>query len=208
MIASLTGTVLEAGLSSAVVDVGGVGLLVHAPPGTLAELHVGRAATLFTVLVVREDSLTLYGFGDADSRAVFSQVQTVSGIGPKIALALLAVLTPDELRRAVLAGDLATLTSVPGIGAKGAQRLVLELKDRIGAPVGTSEAGAAAKSATPEALWRAEVSAALVGLGWSAKEAERTVNATADQFLAEGVADDEVQTAEALRRALRGLDRR
>ena len=208
MIASLSGTVLEAGLSSAVIEVGGVGLLVHAPPGTLADLHVGRAATLFTALVVREDSLTLYGFGDADSRAVFSQVQTVSGIGPKIALALLAVLTPDELRRAVLAGDLAALTSVPGIGAKGAQRLVLELKDRLGAPTGTSDSAAAVASGAAEAPWRAEVAAALVGLGWSAKEADRTVALTDDQFQAEGVADDDVRTAEALRRALRGLDRR
>lgn len=205
MIASLRGQVLAATLGSAVIEVGGVGLLVQAPPATLAELHVGRTATLHTVLVVREDSLTLFGFADPDARDLFAQVQTVSGIGPKIALAMLAVLSPDDLRRAVLQDDLATLTQVPGIGAKGAQRLALELKDKVGAPTGATATVAAAQA---EPRWQVEVTDALVALGWSPKDAARSAAAAAEQYAGEGVPDGDVQTADALRRALRGLDRR
>ena len=148
MIASVHGTVLAVRLDAAVVEVGGVGLLVQATPTTLAGLRVGSTARLATSLVVREDSLTLFGFADADEREVFEVVQTVSGVGPRLALAMLAVHTPDGLRRAVAAEDLAALQRVPGIGRKGAQRIVLELAyfsglsqseiaERLSEPLGT-----------------------------------------------------------------------
>ncbi|MGN8245486.1 Holliday junction branch migration protein RuvA [Cellulomonas soli] len=200
MIASVHGTVLAVRLDAAVVEVGGVGLLVQATPTTLAGLRVGSSARLATSLVVREDSLTLFGFADADEREVFEVVQTVSGVGPRLALAMLAVHTPDGLRRAVAAEDLAALQRVPGIGRKGAQRIVLELGDRLGAPHGTAAAGS---SGAPSLVDRREqVVEALVGLGWQARAAQDAV-ATVLADSEEPVADDEV--AGVLRAALRTL---
>ena len=171
MIASLRGRVLAVRLDAAVLEVGGVGLLVSATPATLAGLRTGQEGELATSLVVREDSLTLFGFADADERDVFETLQTVSGVGPRLALAMLAVHTPDGLRRAVQSEDLVALQRVPGIGRKGAQRIVLELADRLGAPAPT---GAEAVSAAPSDH-RAEVVDALVGLGWNLKAAEDAV---------------------------------
>ncbi|MDQ2757911.1 MAG: Holliday junction branch migration protein RuvA [Actinomycetota bacterium] len=178
MIASVRGLVARAGLDSVVVEVGGVGMLLHTTPATAASSRVGVEVTLATSLVVREDSLTLYGFADDDERAVFEAVQTVSGVGPRLALAMLAVHTPDTLRSAVAGGDVLTLTKVPGIGRKGAERLVLELRDRIGGVVG---AGARVGSGgrPPVAPWQDQVRDALVGLGWTGKQADDTVGAVA-----------------------------
>lgn len=196
MIASLTGTVTAVRLDSVVLDVGGVGMAVQATPATLAGLRVGATARLATTLVVREDSLTLFGFADDDERAVFETLQTVSGIGPRLALAMLAVHPPDGLRRAVATEDLAALQRVPGIGRKGAQRLVLELADRLGVP--TDVVGAAAPGRGP-ADRRPEVVEALVGLGWSARAAQDAIDAVApDPVDAAGVGD-------VLRAALRTL---
>jgi holliday junction DNA helicase RuvA len=181
MIASVRGSVLAVRLDAAVVEVGGVGMLVQATPATLAGLRPGQEARLATSLVVREDSLTLFGFADDDERDVFEIVQTVSGIGPRLALAMLAVHTPDGLRAAVAGQDLNALMRVPGIGRKGAQRIVLELTDRLGAPAaaggGSSPVPVAASSGR-----RDQVVEALVGLGWSAKQAGDAV----DAVLAEG----------------------
>lgn len=174
MIASVRGLVLSAGLGSAVIEVGGVGLLLHTTAATAASLRPGTEATLTTTLVVREESLTLYGFADEDERTVFTQVQTVSGVGPRLALAMLAIHAPDGLRRAISGGDLAALTKVPGIGKKGAERIVLELRDKIGAPSGTVSAEVA-RPAADEAS--AQVRDALVGLGWSSRQAEEAVEA-------------------------------
>ena len=135
MIAFVRGEVAALTLTSAVVEVGGVGLELICTPNTLATLRTGQTATLPTSMVVREDSLTLFGFADDDEKQVFELVQTASGVGPKLAQAMLAVLTPDAVRRAVAGDDVHTLTKVPGIGQKGAQRIILELKDRIGVPV-------------------------------------------------------------------------
>ena len=135
MIAFVRGEVAALTLTSAVLEVGGVGLELMCTPNTLAELRVGQVAALPTSMVVREDSLTLFGFADDDEKQVFELVQTASGVGPKLAQAMLAVLTPDAVRRAVAGDDVRTLTAVPGIGQKGAQRIILELKDRIGTPV-------------------------------------------------------------------------
>ena len=204
MIASVRGRVLGVRLDSAVVEVGGVGLLLQATPATLAGLRPGQEAELATSLVVREDALTLYGFADADEREVFEVVQTVSGIGPRLALAMLAVHTPDGLRAAVAGQDLNALTKVPGIGRKGAQRIVLELTDRLGPPAGDLPAGAATVTALPGPAWRDQVAEALVGLGWSAKQAAEAVDAVA----AEGEDGDRPADVPAvLRRALRHLGR-
>ena len=134
MIAFVRGDVAAVNLTSAVLEVGGVGLELMCTPGTLATLRPGHSATLPTSMVVREDSLTLFGFLDDDEKSTFELVQTASGVGPKLAQAMLAVLTPDDLRVAVAADDVKTLTRVPGIGQKVAQRIILELKDRLGAP--------------------------------------------------------------------------
>ena len=174
MIASVRGVVLSAGLDSAVIEVGGVGLSLHTTAGTAASLRLGAEAMLTTTLVVKEDSLTLYGFADEDERAVFNLVLTVSGVGPRIALAMLTIHTPDGLRRAVSSADLAELTKVPGIGRKGAERIVLELRDKIGMPSAASSS-AGQRSTAPD--WTAQVREALVGLGWSAKQADDAVDA-------------------------------
>ena len=178
MIAFVRGTVADVTLGSAVVEVGGVGLELVCTPNTLATLRVGAPATLPTSMVVREESLTLFGFLDEDEKTCFELLQTASGVGPKLAQAMLAVHRPDELRRAVAAEDVKTLTTVPGIGQKGAQRIILELKDRIGVP-GTVGPGRVAPAAAPQDAWRAQVHAGLVGLGWSAKEADKAVEMVA-----------------------------
>ena len=178
MIAFVRGTVADVTLGSAVLEVGGVGLELVCTPNTLATLRVGAPATLPTSMVVREESLTLFGFLDEDEKTCFELLQTASGVGPKLAQAMLAVHTPDELRRAVAAEDVKTLTTVPGIGQKGAQRIILELKDRIGVP-GTVGPGRVAPAAAPQDAWRAQVHAGLVGLGWSAKEADKAVETVA-----------------------------
>jgi Holliday junction DNA helicase RuvA len=201
VIASVHGTVLAVRLDAAVVEVGGVGMLVQATPATLAGLRVGQTALLHTQLVVREDSLTLFGFADADEREVFEVLQTVSGVGPRLALAMLAVHTPDGLRRAVAAEDLAALKRVPGIGHKGAQRIVLELADRLGVPRDTVP-GAGAPVATGPADRRDQVVEALVGLGWNAKAAQDAVTTVLDGS-EEPVGEAEV--AGVLRAALRTL---
>lgn len=193
MIATVDGRVAALRLDAAVVEVGGVGLLVHATPATLAGLRLGERARLATSMVVREDSLTLFGFADDDERDVFEQVQTVSGIGPRLALAMLAVHSPDGLRAAVATEDLAALQRVPGIGRKGAQRLVLELADRLGVPVAASAPAPAAADR------RGEVVEALVGLGWAQKVAQQAVDAVAPDGAPVG------DVAEVLRAALRGL---
>ncbi|RKS77728.1 Holliday junction DNA helicase RuvA [Motilibacter peucedani] len=203
MIASVAGTVSRLTLDSAVVEVGGVGLAVRCTPATLADLRLGEPARLSTHLVVREDELTLYGFADDDERAVFETVQTVSGVGPRLAQAMLAVHSPDTLRRAVAAEDLTTLMRVPGIGKKGAQRLVLELRDKLGAPADA----AAPVPVGAEPAWRVQLAEALTGLGYAARDAEAALDAVApqaDEALAEGRTPD---TAALLRAALRGLSR-
>lgn len=180
MIASVRGSVVAVGPDGVVVEVGGVGLAVQCTPGTLARLRVGEAARLATSLVVREDSLTLYGFADDDERSLFELLQTASGVGPRLAQAVLAVHPPREVRRAVATSDITALTRVPGIGRKGAERLVLELRDRIGS-IESAEAGVAPGAVAPVAPWRDQLRHALTGLGWSVSEAEEAVSAVAPQ---------------------------
>jgi holliday junction DNA helicase RuvA len=176
MIASVRGRVAAVAPDCAVIEVGGLGLSVQCAPGTLAGLRPGVEARLATSLVVREDSLTLYGFADDDERHLFELLQTASGVGPRLAQAVLAVHSPDTVRRAIGSGDLATLTRVPGIGKKGAERLVLELRDRIG-PVAGGGDGA---SSVVSGAWQEQVRQGLVGLGWTAGQAEQAVAAVAE----------------------------
>jgi Holliday junction DNA helicase RuvA len=201
VIAFVRGTVADVGLTSAVLEVGGVGLQLMCTPGTLATLRTGREATLPTSMVVREDSLTLFGFLDDDEKSVFELLQTASGVGPKLAQAVLAVLGPDELRTAIAGEDVKTLTRVPGVGQKGAQRMILELKDRIGAPVGRGRPTAVNSG---REAWRDQVQQGLVGLGWSAREADKAVEAVAPEAAA---ASGQPDVAALLRAALRTLSR-
>ncbi|CAI9410388.1 Holliday junction branch migration protein RuvA [Nocardioides sp. T2.26MG-1] len=198
MIAFVRGQVAAVTLSSAVLEVGGVGLELMCAPGTLATLRVGQQATLPTSMVVREDSLTLFGFVDDDEKQTFELLQTASGVGPKLAQAMLAVLSPDDLRLAIAGDDVKRLTRVPGIGQKGAQRIILELRDRIGAPTG---AGRSAVAPTQGAVWRDQVHQGLVGLGWPARDAEKAVDAVAPE------AGDVPDVAALLRAALRTLSK-
>ena len=139
MIAQVSGTVLQVGPTSAVIEVGGLGVLALCSPNTVAGLRVGQRATLATALIVREDSLTLYGFASGDEREFFELLLTATGVGPKLAQAALAVLSPDDLRRAIAGENLVQLCKVPGIGRKGAQRIVIELKDKINAVAPSEE---------------------------------------------------------------------
>jgi Holliday junction DNA helicase RuvA len=200
MISSVRGRVLTIGLDHAVVEIGGVGLEVRATPLTLATLTVGDEAVLATALVVREDSLTLFGFANTEARELFRLLQTVSGIGPRLALATLAVLDPGRLRTALADGQIAVLTQVPGIGRKGAERLIIELRDKVialapaasGSPAGLPADGGQVRDSVVEAL---------VGLGFPARQAEQAV----DGVLAENGTTD---TPALLRKALARLGRK
>ncbi len=202
MIAHLDGTVSGLAPDGAVIDVGGVGLLVQCTPGTLAGLRLGSRAKVATSLTVREDALTLYGFATEDERNVFELLQTASGVGPRLALAMLAVHGPDALRLAVASEDLTALMRVPGIGKKGAQRIVLELRDRLGAAGETSCTLPGALSAAGAAPWRDQVRAGLMNLGWAARDAEQAITAVEPELAAD---DGPVDVATALRAALRQL---
>ncbi|MGW3291242.1 Holliday junction branch migration protein RuvA [Streptomyces sp. NPDC001002] len=200
MIAFVSGTVAALAPDTAVVEVGGVGMAVQCTPNTLSTLRLGKQAKLATSLVVREDSLTLYGFVDDDERQIFELLQTATGVGPRLAQAMLAVHTPDALRRAVAAGDEKALMAVPGIGKKGAQKLLLEFKDRLGAPVGTAPAIGAPISGG----WRDQLHAALIGLGYATREADEAVAAVTPQAEA---AEGAPQVGQLLKAALQTLNR-
>jgi Holliday junction DNA helicase RuvA len=202
VIAHLDGTVSALAPDGAVIDVGGVGLLVQCTPGTLAGLRLGTRAKVATSLTVREDALTLYGFATEDERNVFELLQTASGVGPRLALAMLAVHGPDALRLAVATEDLTALTRVPGIGKKGAQRIVLELRDRLGAAGEASGARPGPPAGAAAAPWRDQVRAGLVNLGWAARDAEQAITAVEPELAA---GDGPVDVATALRVALRRL---
>jgi Holliday junction DNA helicase RuvA len=202
MIAHLNGMVTGISPDGAVIEVGGVGLRVQCTPDTLATLKLGDSALVQTSMIVREDSLTLFGFGSEDERNVFELLQTASGVGPRLALAMLGVHSPDALRKAVANEDLNALTMVPGIGKKVAQRIVLELKDRLGTPGDFAGGGVTPRqAATP--TWRDQVQSGLINLGWSARDAEQAVAAVE----AESVGGQTPDVSTALRAALRKLSK-
>jgi holliday junction DNA helicase RuvA len=206
VIASLTGVVSSLSPDGAVVETGGVGLFVACAPATLARLRLGESARLATSLVVREDSLTLFGFATDDERVVFELLQTATGVGPKLALAMLAVHGPDDLRRAVAIDDLAALSLVPGIGRKGAQRIVLELKDKLGDVVGAGSGTIRLPGERGES-WREQLRSGLSGLGWSTREVEDAVAAVGAEAEAALATDQQPDVAVLLRRSLQMLSR-
>jgi holliday junction DNA helicase RuvA len=196
MIASIRGEVLDIALDHVVIEACGIGYRINATPSTLATLRRGAEARLVTAMIVREDSMTLYGFADSDARDLFSTLLSVSGVGPKIALATLAVHDAPALRHALAESDVTALTRVPGIGKRSAERMVLELRDKVG-PVGP----AVGLPATNGHAVRGPVVEALVGLGFALKQAEETT----DKVLAN---EPEANTQTALRAALSILGNR
>lgn len=173
MISFVRGPVAHLTLAQAVIDVNGVGMLVHATPKTLGGLRLGEEATLTTSMIVREDSMTLFGFADAQEREVFDILLGVSGIGPRLALAVLAVLEPESIRVAVAGGDGKAFTKVPGVGPKVAGRIVLELKGKL-IPTGSAVAPA---RATASLAWKDQVVAAMTSLGWNERDALKSIDA-------------------------------
>ncbi|WP_405800702.1 Holliday junction branch migration protein RuvA [Streptomyces sp. NBC_01506] len=206
MIAFVSGPVAALAPTTAVIEVGGVGMLVHCTPATLAGLRIGEEAKIATSLVVREDSLTLYGFADDDERQTFELLQTASGVGPRLAQAMIAVHAPDTLRAAVATGDEKTLTAVPGIGKKGAQKLLLELKDRLGQPLGTHIGRQGIGTPAP-ASWNDQLHSALIGLGYATREADEAVELVGPQAEAAIEAGEEPAVPRLLRAALQSLNR-
>jgi holliday junction DNA helicase RuvA len=206
MIAHVRGTVAGVAPDGAVIEVGGVGMRVQCTPGTLATLKLGEPVQVATSLVVREDSLTLYGFGCDDERNVFELLQTASGVGPRLALAMLAVHSPDALRRAVATEDLGALTMVPGIGKKGAERIVLELRDRLGPPGESGDGLPSGRAPQRAPQWRDQVQSGLVNLGWPARDAEAAIAALEEEGVV-GTGQGTVDVATVLRAALRKLSR-
>jgi len=196
VISSVRGEVLDVALDHAVIEAAGVGYRVMCAPSTLATLKRGSEARLITAMIVREDSMTLYGFADGEARDLFWTLLGVSGVGPKIALATLAVYDAAALRRALADGDIAALTRVPGIGKRGAERMVLELRDKIGAVPGVAGGASAVVHAV-----RGPVVEALVGLGFAVKQAEEAC----DRVL---VDEPDATTSAALRSALSMLGKK
>ena len=194
MIASVRGEVLDIALDHVVIEAAGVGYKVMATPSTLATLHRGDEARLITAMIVREDSMTLYGFSDADARNLFLTLLAVSGIGPSIALGALAMYDGPTLRRAIADGDITALTRIPKVGKKTAELMALSLRDKMGAtPTGTS--------AFHGHSVRGPVVEALVGLGFALKQAEEAT----DKVLAN---EPEATQTTALRSALSMLGKK
>lgn len=201
MIASLRGTVITIGLGSAVIECQGVGYEVTTTPSTLAQLQRGEEALLLTTMVVREDAMKLYGFIDDQTREMFSLLQTVTGLGPRLALACESVLSPIEISQAIAGGDSKTLQRVPGVGKRMAERLIVELKDKLGAfTAGVVESGgesAPVQGVAPVVVID-QVTQALVGLGFSEKQADEAVASVLSS-------NPELDTSAALRAALAKL---
>lgn len=201
MISQLSGRIVGLGANWAVMDVNGVGLRFSCPPATAAGLRPQHEATVQTSLVVREDSLTLFGFADLSEREAFELCLTASGVGPKLALALVSVLGPVSLREAIVSGNVTNLRQVPGVGLKGAQKIILELKDKMALLDVGDESGQVVRQT--DGLWREQVAAGLVGLGWSARDAETACEAVASM---RGDNPD-ISVAELMRAALQSLAR-
>jgi Holliday junction DNA helicase RuvA len=207
MIAHLAGTVAGISPDGAVIDVGGVGMRVLCTPGTLATLRPGERAQLATSLSVREDSLTLYGFASDDERNVFELLQSAKGVGASLALSILAVHTPDALRRAVATEDISALTLVPRIGKKGAQQILLDMKDRLGPPGDGGDGLPGSRPSARVASWRDQVQSGLVNLGWPARDADQAIAALEEDGTISASDGDQVDIATVLRAALRRLSK-
>jgi len=196
MISLINGIVRSISSDRAIVEVGGVGLAVSLTSQTTAQLNLGTPVQLFTSLVVREDSLTLFGFLDEESRSAFELVQTVSGIGPKVALAILGAHTPQSLAVAIAQEDIKAIEKVPGIGRKGAQRLILELKGKI------SDFGSVDRKQIHQPVWREQLTSALISLGFTAKDSDSAITAVVSQYADNGIDAQNVDISELLKATL------
>ena len=198
MIAQLTGEVRSISTDRVVLEVNGVGYLVSVTPATSATLSLGSARTLHTSMIVREDSITLYGFLDPQSRETFELVQTVSGIGPRVALSILAHLVPDSLAHAIATESIEMLSAVPGIGKKGAQRILLELKGKM------ASSGSYASANLSASLWREQLSGALASLGYAPRDADAVISIVAIDYANRGVDPATADLSDLLKAALAG----
>jgi Holliday junction DNA helicase RuvA len=195
MIALLSGVVRSVSVDKTIIEVSGVGYSLSITSQTANSLSIGAPVTLYTSLVVREDSLTLFGFADDESRALFELLQTVSGIGPKVALSILNSLTPDQLARAVATEDISAIEKVPGIGRKGAQRLILELKGKIAA-------GSGHHKISHQPAWREQLTSALISLGFSAKDSDIAISSVISNLAEDGTDAGTIDISELLKLAL------
>lgn len=196
MISLVNGVVRSISLDKVIVEVGGVGLSLAVTQKTSAQLNIGVQAQLFTTLVVREDALTLYGFLEDGDRALFELVQTVSGIGPKVALSIVSALSPSQLAVAVAREDISAIEKVPGIGRKGAQRLILELKGKL------TDFGTSSKSDRHQPVWREQLTSALVSLGFSAKDSDAAISQVVARLSEDGIDAQTLELSDLLKRAL------
>jgi len=202
MIAMLTGEIKSISLDRAIIEVGGVGLSINLTQNAAAHLNLGTIVTFHTSLVVREESLTLYGFLTAESKHLFEQVQTVSGIGPKVALAILGSLSPDELAVAIATENIAAIERVPGIGRKGAQRLILELKGKL------SDLSEGTRVTNYQPAWREQLTNALISLGFTPKDSDRAITTIINELQADGVEPADLELSEMLKKALQSGGRK
>lgn len=198
MIAQLTGEVRSISTERVVLDVGGVGYLVCVTPATASSLSLGSALTLHTAMIVREDSMTLFGFLDSKSRETFELVQTVSGIGPRVALSILAHLTPESLAQAIASESVDTLSAVPGIGKKGAQRILLELKGKM------ISSGSSTSVKSSASHWREQLSGALASLGYSPRDVDAVISIVAIDYANRGLDPATADLSDLLKAALAG----
>jgi Holliday junction DNA helicase RuvA len=196
MISLLSGTVRSIASDRIIVEVGGFGVSVLVNPQTSAQITMGSQIQLFTSLVVREDSLTLFGFINDESRSLFELVQTVSGIGPKVALSILGALTPEDLARAISQEDIGAIEKVPGIGRKGAQRLILELKGKL------TDLSSTQQYKGHQPAWREQLTSALVSLGFSPKESDGAISQVVSTLHSDGVDAAQLELSELLKLAL------
>ena len=202
MIATLTGEIKSISLDRAIIEVGGVGLSVNLTQNATAHLNLGTVVTFHTSLVVREESLTLYGFLTAESKQLFEQVQTVSGIGPKVAQAILGSLTPEELASAIATENIAAIERVPGIGRKGAQRLILELKGKL------SDLSQGVQVTSHQPIWREQLASALISLGFTPKDSDRAITNIVSELQSDGIEPAELELSELLKRSLQSGGRK
>ncbi len=196
MISLVNGVVRSISLDKVIVEVGGVGLSLAVTQKTSAQLNIGVQAQLFTTLVVREDALTLYGFLEDGDRALFELVQTVSGIGPKVALSIVSALSPSQLAIAISQEDISAIEKVPGIGRKGAQRLILELKGKL------TDFGTSSKSDRHRPVWREQLTSALVSLGFNAKDSDTAISQVIARLSEDGIDAQTLELSDLLKRAL------
>ncbi len=196
MISLVNGVVRSIALDKVIVEVGGVGLSLAVTPKTSAQLNIGVPVQLFTTLVVREDALTLYGFLEDGDRVLFELVQTVSGIGPKVALSIVAALSPSQLAIAISQEDISAIEKVPGIGRKGAQRLILELKGKL------TDFGTTSKTDRHQPVWREQLTSALVSLGFNAKDSDAAISQVVARLSEDGIDAQNLELSDLLKRAL------